>query len=398
MPPSENHSRFGMSGIDRWLHCHGSVWYQFSNSAGPAAAEGSAAHTLNEDCAKNNKRPDTGLIGQKVPGTDIEITQEMIDGTNLYLDHIKALQESLPRGTFSVEERVDMDAFKEMYLTDYSEELPNIFSTLDAAIDDRYNELVIIDYKYGRGISVPADCLQLRGYAAMRAGRRLRTYVRVRTVIIQPRDKYGKTYKEHIYKPSEIIEWMQDDVLPAINDAMSSAPSFKPSKEACRWCDISGHCVHQLDGHDVMPIPDLEMVKTVDPNLLSVHELADIISRIDVVEDFFKKARIKATNLALSGVEIPGYKLGEGWTKRAWKPDVDIGKVLYKEIKLKKKDIYEERLRTPKQILSVTPKLKQPAVEKLIYKPKGQPKLVPVEDPREEFDPLQSAADDFSNL
>lgn len=375
----DEHAKISPSAIDRWITCHGSVGVQTDDPPGPHAVWGTAAHWVAEQCLNTNKDTRTYIEVLDPDGT--EITEEMTNCAQVYVDFCRMKAKEYPRANIGVESRVSLEGYG----------LPHVYGTADYVVNDPFNELVVVDFKSGRGISVDADSLQLRLYGVMAAGDMLETYERIRCIIVQPRDKRGEYIKEHVYTPEELMVWMIEEVAPAIEDIESDNPTFQPSEKACRWCSINGKCIHQAKA--AVHLAD-NYNPIFNPNVLHPDVIAQLLRQADFFANWLKGLKDQAIEMLKQGETIPGFKLVESITKSKFDDTQDVGKILYKEVKLKKRDIYEEKLRPISYILSKTPKLKQPLVEKLIVKPQGYPTIAPSSDKRPALD-MQADVDDM---
>lgn len=396
------HSIFGPSSASRYLICPASVHHQQPDSGhNEFTLPGSVMHQVAETCLMTDEDP-SDFVGNfiRVDPKDKTIgmtyTEEMRDTVQKYLDYFGMLKEQYPTASISVEERVSLEWLDpKLYI---------LSGTADLVFRDLFNELVICDLKTGKGVSVAPTSPQLKLYALMAAGSEIETYESIRLIIVQPNDKYGEEFKEAFFEPKELLEWLHDTLIPAIVDAQSDNPPYGPSEASCRWCDYSGQCPAQAKyalsiasgEFDQFSDTDIcQQIKVSDLEYIDSDRLSYMLDGIPAIRVWADAVEEKALTEALNGNEIPGYKIIETNGLKKWNPDIDIEKTLYEKIKIRKKDIIKPKIRTPKQILALAPKIKHPEIEKLIIQPKGKLKLVPTNDKREAVDPVESAGSDF---
>jgi len=321
--------------------------------------------------------------------TSIPITSEMIDVITEYTDIVNQFKSE---GKLKVESEVSLQA--------YGPDFADIHGTADAIIDAPFDTLTIIDLKTGQGVSVPADSPQIKLYALMAAGKRLLSYETIRTVISQPRDKYGDCYKEAIWEPGELLGWWKMKVLPAIRDGRSPQPSYGPSETACRWCSYKGKCPAQTE----KALKDIRadwsgLSELSDPNQLSAERISEVLDSEEFIKQWLESIRALAMGKLFKGENIPDWKLVRGNRMKFWKPEIDVPHILNKELKFRKKDIYTEKLKSPRAILELAGKdeKKQKRIAELFAKTEGKPTLAKASDKRDPIAP-RTGENDFTDF
>jgi len=135
------HAKLSASSSHRWLVCPGSIKAEegLPDTQSDHSKEGSAAHFVAEQCLKNGLNA-KDYIGIVIADYDLQVTQEMADYVQVYLDYVRNLG-----GVPLIEVRVD-----------FSNIVPEGFGTADfiTMVDDT---LYIVDLKYGRGVRVNAE-------------------------------------------------------------------------------------------------------------------------------------------------------------------------------------------------------------------------------------------------
>ena len=131
------------------------------------------------------------------------------------------------------------------------------------------------------------------------------------------------------------------------------------------------------------------------PNILSDSEVADLLVRGADLVAWYNDLQDYALSAILDGKTIPGFKVVEGRSNRAFK-DADAAMELIKAAGYEEAVLYERKAKTLSQLETMIGK-KQFAeiVGSEIVKPQGKPTLVPESDKREPFNP---AAADFAGV
>jgi len=133
-------------------------------------------------------------------------------------------------------------------------------------------------------------------------------------------------------------------------------------------------------------------LKTKDVNRLSLEEMAEILQHKKLIIDFLNAVEAKALELELAGTDVPGFKVVEGRSVRAWRgKDIDIEAVLT-QYGVDIDDIYTRKLISPAQAEKVLGKKNFVEIEEWIIKPEGKPTLVADSDKRGS---LTSVKDEF---
>jgi len=152
-----DHRRFSPSGASRWLACPGSVFGPQDNSSSVYADEGTAAHSLANECWMLGTCP-TDRIGETING--FTITEEMAQAVQIFLDEISSMESLLgDAGKVRIETRM------EVHFEDPDN--PDFGGTADAVVWSA-NSVAIIDFKYGAGVAVEVtENPQLKCYALL---------------------------------------------------------------------------------------------------------------------------------------------------------------------------------------------------------------------------------------
>lgn len=381
------HSNLGPSSSHRWLNCPGSVELEkdFPGTTSEYAEAGTVAHSLAE--LKLNKYFTKGIGPKKYKAAFDRIAEnphfdKSMDGyTDEYFDYIKGKALEYKNKPFvSVEERVD-----------FSQYVPGGFGTADCIMisDDT---LIVIDFKYGKGVKVdPERNSQLMLYAlgAFLNYSFIYNIQNVEMHIVQPRiDNIGS----YSMTAEELLTWA-DEIAPIAKEAFEGSDKLSEG-EWCKFCRAKSVCKARAE----KMFEKVEVIKPfIDNDLKTLvpEEFGRLLKEVEGLEDWVKDLKAQALEEVLAGHDVPGYKAVEGRSNRTFK-DVDCA------FKILMDSGVEEALLYERKPITLT------AVEKLIgkhcfseflkdevVKPKGKPTLVKESDKRPNYNP---ADDMFKKL
>lgn len=406
MPPV-SHAVLGASSAHRWLMCTPSARLserlneRFGGQESTYAAEGTKAHALGElkirhavwradkmTAAKHGKMSEEeralypGINANRYKALRAElgdIPEDMEAATDTYCDVVMQLREEHPGCALFLEQRVD-----------YSFWAPEGFGTADCVLVDD-DDLIIVDYKNGTGVPVnAAGNPQLRLYAlgAMERFSVLYDFDCVTYYIVQPH----LNSVSHEMCDCELLElWAQNTVRPAAELAYEGKGTFVPG-EHCRFCAAKAVCAARA----------AEALKVFDYGLagsgeLSDQQIADILPRLPLAEEWIKDIRGYTEDRALHGDCIRGYKLVRGKRpNRAWTDDEEVraqllrhgyGPEQFEETKLKSVGVIEKTVGT---------KAFRALLSGLVRQGEGRLQLVPESDPRPEYNSADAAFGDMA--
>ena len=295
----KTHSALSPSNADRWMHCPGSVALCATMPKPPQsihAGEGEAAHTVLEDFLRDPKKVPYDRIGQTVG--DFEVTEEMAEAVTFARDEI--MKELQTGGELLIEQKVEI--------------APGISGTLDAAIVRPYNEIIVFDFKYGKGIVVSAvDNPQMLLYALPLA---IQAEVSsIKLVILQPRTEgqMSAWSTDMGYIETFAAELERKIALTKEKDAMVAAGSW------CKWCWAKAICpVFRQDISNALPaIPGKELILP-DVKGLDVPTIKKVLDKKDLIEAWLDACAAYAQELVEAGGQIPGYELAKKRANRKW--------------------------------------------------------------------------------
>lgn len=393
-----------------WFNCHGSLWLNKDepDQQSEYAAEGTTAHALAEYCLKNNT-PTEALIGMKTAVNDINVSNEMAEYIQDYVDTVKGIRDSMSNViAFDVEQKLDFSDLLDLsanintMYTDYTPE--KSYGTADVVLLGD-GELQVHDLKYGRGVRVSAEnnkqllIYALAAYHCYSLGCEIN---KISVHIHQPRLKHYSGFTltpEELFKFGEQLKEKAGIAYNIYLNGPQSANDFCAGESQCRFCRAAGKC-ETLAKH-VENVIDADFTNLDDEVIEGVSNdegeaLAKKFKAIDMIKSWIKAVETRVQAQLQLGNSVPGFKLVIGRQgNRAWVSEEDAEKTL-KTFRLKQDEIYSRKLITPTQALKVLKgsEIRIKKLESLITRPEGKPTIVPESDKR----PAISPADDFTDL
>ena len=378
-----SHALLSPSASHRWLHCTAAPRLEedIKDEGSDYAAEGTLAHAY---CAMKLKE----FLGLPTDGEKEEIaalqekygTGEMSEYTDTYativLEKFNAARAITPDAQLLVETRLD-----------FSDYVPEAFGTADAIIIAD-GTMEIIDFKYGKGVKVSAvENPQMMIYALGAYARFAFEYRidNLRATIVQPRIDNLSEYEITV---EELTAWASNVLTPAAEKAYKGEGPQTPGSW-CQFCKVKNRCRALAD--------KCKEVVAVDPKLITPEELAkDVLPMVPIVKTWISGVEDFALAQALSGVQLPGWKIVEGRSVRKITDTDSVADALTKS-GYTQSDIYKPvEMRTITELEKLVGKKQFAALcGEWVNKPQGKPTLAPESDKRKAIDP---AADDFKDI
>lgn len=377
------HALLSPSASHRWLHCPAAPRLEegIKDEGSDYAAEGTLAHAY---CAMKLKN----FLGLPTDGEKEEIaalqekygTGEMAEYTDTYativLEKYNAARAATPDAQLLVETRLD-----------FSDYVPEAFGTADAIIIAD-GTMEVIDFKYGKGVKVSAiENPQMMIYALGAYARFAFEYRidNLRATIVQPRIDNLSEYEITV---EELTAWAANVLTPAAEKAYKGEGPQTPGAW-CQFCKVKNQCRALAS--------KCKEVVAVDPKLITPEELAkDVLPMVPIVKTWISGVEDFALAQALSGVQLPGWKIVEGRSVRKITDTDSVAAVLTKN-GYKQNDIFKPvEMRTITDLEKLVGKKQFAAMcGEWINKPQGKPTLAPEDDKRKAIDPI---ADDFKGI
>lgn len=375
MAAPTGHAKLSPSSAHRWLTCPASVKEaaQTVSSDTKESKAGTATHEVMSLWLTNGNPPEVGTS----TSNGLKVTQEMIDIAGAAVGWVRQYVEGKQHTLFS-EERIQIGAGF------FGLDPEACWGTADILILAG-DELVIGDLKAGYVAVQAEENPQLMLYAIGACEELGWMFDRIRLVIIQPANGGVKEWvltKDELLARAEVMK-------PKVAEALSEAPAYHPSEEGCRYCPAAGVCKELQKEALALARQEFDTVDALVAHI-TPQELAEILTKADLIEAALKAAREHALRLLQVGAEVPGWKVVEARTNRKWKEGVEE-KVM---AGLRAKGLNEEEF-APRKLVSFTVVEKLAGkewVEQYVEKPKGAATLAPVTDKRPAL-PVMTAID-----
>jgi hypothetical protein len=285
------HNLYSPSAAHRWMACPASWAAERlvpDRPPGPAAAEGTAMHSIAAKCIETGMEPESVLL-EAAP-------------LRLYTDLVQRVAAPADNALF-VEHHVNVTSVH-----------PDLGGTVDAAVVEP-DHLTVFDLKFGQGVYVPAinnpqaaiyalgmlDYLPQQTQAAVDG---------VAMVIVQPR-WHDEDDRVRVWATTktELHQWRDDVLKPAIAATRASQLRFNAGPH-CKFCRYR-HVCPTLEAYE-------RQIVTVEHDGLPNEILSDLLHGIPQVEARITALRDLALDRAKQGQTIPGYRLEETYSHRKW--------------------------------------------------------------------------------
>lgn len=312
------HLQIGGSNIGRILVCRASALASRETPVmpeNPYAKEGTIAHKLLER-ALNERLKDVDFLVD----VDPDVTQDMAFGVKVALEYVRERQQE-----------------GALLVTESFVELPGYSGIAGGTSDIRLyypsGLLEIVDFKYGFD-PVEADCAQNKFYAICAMG----DYItHARLSIIQPRAFHADGPVRSVEVSDISLAGFRDEVVDAIEEARAEFAPFSPKPGACHNCPRAAACPALENA--ALAVPSLRNVREIargqvvlpSPSGLGADRLAYIMQMAPLLRDWLKDVEEHAYARAMSGDEVPGYKLVKANNRREYpsdKTDTEIAEKL----------------------------------------------------------------------
>ena len=226
-----------------------------------------------------------------------ELTQELFDAKIVValelLDQIDPKKELV----YEVETRVG-----------FGDLLPGVFGSTDL-VGRLGNRAIVLDWKFGDGVVVPAEeneQLMFYAAAAMRTEEVKWAFegaTEIECIIIQPPVvRRWVTTKERIAQ-------FERDLVRAVKLAQTPDAELKTG-DHCRWCTGKPICP-QMNGA-------VERATQLKIKELDVEQINTMLTQADMLEDWIKDLRALAFQMAEKGIKLPDHKLVPKRATRSW--------------------------------------------------------------------------------
>lgn len=392
------HARLSPSGAKRWMACPGSVRLseKVASTTTKFANEGTAAHELAELCWTMKDKPSLflGRVIDISPESDVrlcepgakpngdtrfEVTAEMAEAVGIYVEYVN----------WFAANGYECDTETRVSMEDY---VAGMTGTADfLAYNEAIGHLFVVDLKYGAGVVVePKENEQLMCYAIgalKRYGNR--PVSKVTLVIVQPRASHpAGPIRSWETTPERLIEHgLEMRVAASEVGYADKTPDefllleYLTSGEHCGFCPAKGFCPKLRAESLAVAKSDFDPVAA---SAASPDEVADWLSRVDMVEKWCKGVREFANSEAQNGRMPTGFKFVEKRATRKWAADPAlIATTLRMVAELDETQIFTApELRSVAQVEKAIGKKQMGVLDGLVIKQSSGLVLAPDADPR----------------
>ena len=298
--PASSHSILSCSSAERYIQCPRSVRLSehFENKSSPFSEEGSVAHEM----AERKLLKALGVTDKYEPVVSEWVNKEMEEHTNSYVSYIMEIVKSIK------DEGKDFIALVEQKV-DLSDYAPECYGTADSIIASP-GKLYVNDFKYGSGVLVKSEMnaqMMLYSLGALTLLDNLFDIEEIEMTIYQPRLGNVSSY---LIKKEDLLKWANDVFVPQAKLAYEGKGDFKVGAH-CRLCLCKQVCKARAE-HNL----ELAKMEFKEPSLLTHQEIGEVLDKADALSAWAEDVKSFAFKEALSGHNIPGYKLVEGRSTR----------------------------------------------------------------------------------
>jgi hypothetical protein len=361
------------------MNCPGSVRlsrpYGSESATSSYAAEGTVAHAMAQAALVGTETPEVGEVVE-ADGHKVTITAEMEDAVETYLGVVKSMRAQ--SNWHASEQRVVIHSAPPQ---------AECFGSCDFAALVGHT-LHIVDFKFGNGIIVdPAQNSQELYYAlgCYETFIEIAASIReIRLVIVQPRID-GAQVKEWTIDLLDLLIWRDSKLHPAIQRVIDGDETLNDG-EWCRFCPALAYCPLK---HSVAQEAATAAFSDNSGDL-TPQELSDRLRLAMRLHDWIAAIQEEAIVQIRKGDDLPGWKLVEGRSRRAWAAaDQKVWQELVKRAEVdsvKAEEFFEPpTLKSPFQVEKALKRWKhdpKPILDGLVNQPPGKPTLVEESDPR----------------
>lgn len=426
------HSYWSASKFESIMLCPGKIVLEDGapDNTNAYAAEGTAAHQV-LTWALQEDRPASAYIGRLIHLDErgkpcdpfaakytYQVDDEIAEHVQVCVDYVNDLKGD--DGVVFADIRVNYSTY-----LDVAED--TAWGTADVIIA-RGAELIVVDFKYGRGVEVDAERnpqMSLYGLGALQAYQGIvADFERVRMAISQPRVKRAPS--EWDCSVEELEAWGRSTARSAVNTCLIAKQMrqvghrdfettfLRPAEKACKFCKAKATCpalrdevattVSTLGATPATPDEFAEIEMATDDALKHADEawLSAALTKVDLIEDWCKAVRAETERRLLAGDNVPGWKLVQGKKgNRAWSKPADV-EALFKSMRLKESEMYDFKLISPATAeklakAKVIGPRQWPKVQELITQSEGKAHVAPATDSRPAL-VVTPVVDDFTDV
>lgn len=430
-----SHSYWSASKFESIMLCPGKIVLEEGAPDGTNinAAEGTAAHLV-LTWALEDSRPAKDYVGKTITldarGKPCEpvaadytfvVDEDMAGFVQTTIDYVYDLMGS--DGLLLVDIKVNYSSY--LGVDEHT-----AWGTADVVVV-RGDEVIVVDFKYGRGVEVSAERnpqMSLYALGALQACHGvLADFTRVRMAISQPR--LSSAPSEWDCSVEELETWGRSTARSAVNTCKTAEATtdisarqawqetfLRPGEKQCVFCRAKATCpALRAEVSDAMfdvytpASPEEFAVANVVPVWEAVENVDDAaewlrvsLDKVDLIEGWCKAIRAEVERRLLAGDVVPGYKLVQGKRgNRQWS-DATVVEETLKSMRLKESEMYDFKLISPTtadklaKAGAIGPR-QWPKLQGLIAQPEGKPHVAPLSDSRPAL-VVTPVADDFADV
>lgn len=384
-----DHALLSPSSSSRWLACTRAprLEEKLPNTAGDAATEGDTAHKIVELMARKRFTDPMGPAAYKKELKKLEkkpfYNPEMVKCGQEYLDFLdQVVMEFKTKPDISIEYRVSLEST-----------IPECWGRCDFAAMGG-DLLHVVDYKYGQGLPVPAEknsqlMLYAAGFLLTFGPFSAEPIKRVKISIFQPRREGASTWET---TADDIMNWIAFDVKPRAALAVAGEGEFQPGEKTCMFCRAKGCCQARAEW-----FARLKPVSNTPPGVLTPEEISKYLSDGEGLAKWYDDLKSYASTSILKGTDIPGWKVVEGRSARAF-ADTEAALKRMEALGIQEALLYKRVPVTLTEAEKIIGKTKfETEMRDMVFKPQGKPTLVPASDSRAPYK-RAGAAEDFEDI
>jgi len=380
---AKKHARLSCSGASRWIVCPGSINLESKAPQpkdSPYAQEGTNAHALGEYCLINGVSA-FSMLGKtlKTDEGKFEITEEMAEAVDVYVDHVNATIAKYNDSRFFIEKKFSLEWLHK-----------DIFGTADAVVYSFENKILhVIDYKHGAGVDVsPEYNYQLQMYALGVLGEMSsEDFTKIETIsfeIVQPRTFGGEGVKIWTASKDYLMKWASFVLLPAaIRTYEDDAPLIVGKH--CKFCRAIAICPAQINNAIALAKTDFDDPILPRPEDMSGEDVVKVLNISSVFSSWAAEVEAYAQSVLERGGSVPGYKLV---AKRAIRQWADVEDAAAQLENILGEEAFTKKLLSVAQAEKVLKKMKLELSEDMVTKPDNGLTIAPVSDKRKEVVPF----------
>lgn len=154
----------------------------------------------------------------------------------------------------------------------------------------------------------------------------------------------------------------------------------------CGWCDALGVCPEanrrsmEISSKNFTPVA-IDKASPPAPATLEPDQVAEIMRRAPMFIAWLEAVEVRAMELMHRGQRVPGFKVVQKITRRAWKQEWTDAKIC-RDLGINIKELTKTVRQSPAQIEALLDKQQKERLKRIVFKPEGEPTVVADSDRR----------------